>query len=138
MVMLRFPADSVWDAVQSSASAPAPSSRAHTVTPAHAASPANAHMHCHTCPRILSLGCRYTRHTYTRTHLFSVSVAAHAVRLQLVLAPLRALVAGFSTNIIPLVWTGLNRSVCARSSVFMGACMPVPVCVGDACCDCVI
>lgn len=89
---------------------PTQSSPAHTrtVTPAYAFSLVDAD----------------TQDTHVRTHtFFPVAVAVHTVRLQLVLTPLRFLVAGFSANIIPLVWMGRNRTV----PVFV--CSSVCVCV---------
>lgn len=120
MAALWFPADSVWDVVQSSASAAAPSlthTESHPPTHTHAL----LHLPTHSF-------CRYTRHTYTNTHLIPVSVAVHTVRLQLVSTPLRFLVAGLSANIIPLVWTGLNRTVLVFVRIRVFICVHVSLC----------
>lgn len=91
---------------------------ARRVTPAHTLTHTHALLHLPT-----HSFCRYTRHTYTNTHLIPVSAAVHTVRLQLVSTPLRFLVAGLSANIIPLVWTGLNRTVRVFVCMCLSACM---------------
>lgn len=91
---------------------------ARRVTPAHTLTHTHALLHLPT-----HSFCRYTRHTYTNTHLVPVSAAVHTVRLQLVSTPLRFLVAGLSANIIPLVWTGLNRTVRVFVCMCLSACM---------------
>lgn len=122
MAALWFPADSVWDVVQSSASAAAPSlTHAESHPPTHSHTHALLHLPTHSF-------CRYTRHTYTNTHLVPVSAAVHTVRLQLVSTPLRLLVAGLSANIIPLVWTGLNRTVRVFVCIRVFVCVHVSLC----------
>lgn len=96
---------------------------ARRVTPAHTLTHTHALLHLPT-----HSFCRYTRHTYTNTHLIPVSAAVHTVRLQLVSTPLRFLVAGLSANIIPLVWTGLNRTVRVFVCIRVFVCVHVSLC----------
>lgn len=98
-------------------------SHARRVTPAHTLTHTHALLHLPT-----HSFCRYTRHTYTNTHLIPVSAAVHTVRLQLVSTPLRLLVAGLSANIIPLVWTGLNRTVRVFVCIRVFVCVHVSLC----------
>lgn len=98
-------------------------SHARRVTPAHTLTHTHALLHLPT-----HSFCRYTRHTYTNTHLIPVSAAVHTVRLQLVSTPLRFLVAGLSANIIPLVWTGLNRTVRVFVCIRVFVCVHVSLC----------
>lgn len=95
-------------------------SQAHRVTPAHTLTHAHALLHLPT-----HSFCRYTRHTYTNTHLVPVSVAVHTVRLQLVSTLLRFLDAG-GWALTLFLWSGQDLTelcVCLCLSGCLSACM---------------
>lgn len=84
--MLRFPADSVWDAVQSSASAPAPFlTHTELYPPTHFLLHAQTHTCTVTPAYASSLVDTETQNTHTDTHLLSLLtvVAVHKASISL-------------------------------------------------------